>query len=197
MASAPPGKDWGAEVESWSFLLCQVLALSSLHYGKWMEAQVEGMWWAASTGYLSINTKVGRKAMTNLDSVLKSKDITVPTKTHIVKATVFLVVRYRWELNHKESWAPKNWCFQIVQLEKTLESSLDFKVIKPVNPKGNQPWIFIGRTDAKAETPIPGHLKKKKALMLGKIKGKQRRRQHRRKWLDSITDPVDMNLRKL
>ena len=89
-------------MESWSFLLCQVLALSSLHYGKWMEAQgreaeVEGMWWAAGTGYLSINTKVGRKAMTNLDSVLKSKDITVPTKTHIVKAMIFPIVIYRCE----------------------------------------------------------------------------------------------------
>ena len=67
-----------------------------------MEAQVEGMWWAASTGYLSINTKVGRKAMTNLDSVLKSKDITVPTKTHIVKAMVFPVVMHRCESDHKE-----------------------------------------------------------------------------------------------
>ena len=59
-----------------------------------------------------------------------------------------------WELNHKESWALKNWCFQIVVLKKTLESPLDSKEIKPVNPKGNQPWIFIGRSDAEAETPI-------------------------------------------
>ena len=80
---------------------------------------------------------------------------------------------------------------------KTLESPLDCKEIHPVHSKGDQSWVFIGKTDAKAETPIPGHLKKKKTLMLGKIKGKQRRRQHRRKWLDSITDPVDMNLRKL
>ena len=57
-------------------------------------------------------------------------------------------------LDHKEGWAPKNWCFWIVVLEKTLESPLDCKEIKPVNPKGNQPWIFIGRTDAKAEAPI-------------------------------------------
>ena len=76
--------------------------MSSLHYGKWMEAQgreskVEGMQWAAGTAYLSINTKVGRKAMTNLDSILKSKDITVPTKTHIVKAMVFPVDMYRCE----------------------------------------------------------------------------------------------------
>ena len=61
---------------------------------------------------------------------------------------------WMWELDHKESWVPKNWCFQIVVLEKTLESPLGCKEIKPVNPKGNQPWIFIGRTLADAETPI-------------------------------------------
>ena len=59
-----------------------------------------------------------------------------------------------WELDHKEGWLPKNWCFWIVVLEKTFESSLDSKEIKPISPKGNQPWIFIGRTDAKAEVPI-------------------------------------------
>ena len=59
-----------------------------------------------------------------------------------------------WKLDHKEGWAPKNGCFQIVVLEKTPESPLDSKEIKPVNPKGNQPWIFIGRTDAQAEAPI-------------------------------------------
>ena len=61
---------------------------------------------------------------------------------------------WMWELDHKESWAPKNWCFWTVVLEKTLESPLDSKDIQPVNPKGNQSWIFIGRTDAKAEAPI-------------------------------------------
>ena len=59
-----------------------------------------------------------------------------------------------WELDHKESWVPKNWCFQTVVLEKSLESPLDSKEIKAINPKGNQPWIFTGRTDAKAEAPI-------------------------------------------
>ena len=59
-----------------------------------------------------------------------------------------------WELDYKESWVPKNWCFWTVVLEKTLESPLDCKEIKPVNPKGDQPWILIGRTDAEAETPI-------------------------------------------
>ena len=86
----------------------------------------------------------------NLDSILKSRDITLPTKVHLVKAIVFPV----GELDHKEVWAPKNWCFWIVMLEKTLESLLDSKEIKPVNPKGNQLWIHIGTTDAEAEAPI-------------------------------------------
>ena len=62
--------------------------------------------------------------------------------------------RWMWELNYKESWVPKNWCFWTVELEKTLERPVDCKETKPVNPKGNQPWIIIGRTDAEAETPI-------------------------------------------
>ena len=90
-----------------------------------------------------------------------------------------------WQLDHKAGWAPKNWCFRIVVLEKTLESSLDSKEIKPLNPKENQFWIFIGRTDA--ETPI---------LMLGKTEGKRRGWQ-KMEWLDSITDSEDMNLSQL
>ena len=96
---------------------------------------------------------LGRKAMTNLDTILKSRDITLPTKVHLVKAVAFSVVRM-WELDAKESWAPKNWCFWAVVLEKTLESSLDCKEIQPVHPKRNQPSIFIGRTDAEVEAPI-------------------------------------------
>ena len=95
---------------------------------------------------------LGRKATTNLDSVLKSRDITLPTKVCIVKATFFPVVRYEcdsWTIKQAEH--QKNWCFQTAVLEKTLESSLDCKEIQPVNPKGNQAWIFIGRTDAEAE----------------------------------------------
>ena len=76
------------------------------------------------------------------------------TKVHIVKAMVFPVVMYGFELGYKESWAPKNWCFWTAVLEKTLESPLDSKEIQLVNPKGNQSWIFIGRTDAEAKTPI-------------------------------------------
>ena len=93
-----------------------------------------------------------RKAMTNLDSILKSSNITLPTNARIVKAMVFFCSCIQmWELDHKEGWAPKNWCFWI-PVVKTHESPLDSK-IKPVNPKGNQPWIFTGRTDAEAEPP--------------------------------------------
>ena len=98
---------------------------------------------------------LGRKAMTNWESVLESRDITLLTKVHIAKAMFFSSSHVQmWELDHKEGWAPKNWCFWTAELEKTLENCLDSKEIKPVNPKGNQPWIFIGRTDAKAEAPI-------------------------------------------
>ena len=88
-----------------------------------------------------------------LESILKSRDITLPTKVRIVKAMVFSSSHvWMWQLDYKESWAPKNWCFWTVVLEKTLESPLDCKEIRPVNPKGNPSWIFIGRTDAEAET---------------------------------------------
>ena len=95
-----------------------------------------------------------RKAITNLDSLLKSRDITLPTRVHLIKAMVFPVVMYGWELDCKESWALKNCCFWTVGLEKIPESPLNYKEIKPVNTKGNQSWIFFGRTDAEAETSI-------------------------------------------
>ena len=98
---------------------------------------------------------LGRKAMTNLGSILKTRDITLPTKVCLVKPMVFSSSHvWIWELDYKESWAPKNWCFWTVGLEKALESPLDCKEIKSVNSKGNQPWIFIGMTDAKAEALI-------------------------------------------
>ena len=97
---------------------------------------------------------LGRKAMTNSHCILKSRDITLPTKVHLVKAMVFPVVMYGWELDYKENWVVKNWCFWTVVLEKTFERPLDCKEIQPVHPKGNQSWIFTGRTDAEAETPI-------------------------------------------
>ena len=91
-----------------------------------------------------------RKDMKKLDSVLKSRDITLPTKIHTVKAMVSPVVIWMWELYLKKGWALKNWCFWTVVLEKTLENPLDNKKIQPVHPKGNQSWVFIGRTDAEA-----------------------------------------------
>ena len=96
---------------------------------------------------------LGRKAMTNLDTVLESRDITLPTRS-IVKAMVFRSHVQMWEMDHNEGWVPKNWCFWTVVLKKNLESPMDSKEIKPVNPKGNQPWIFIGRTDAEAKAPV-------------------------------------------
>ena len=102
---------------------------------------------------------LGRKAMTNLDSILKSRDIT--DKGPSSQSYGFPSSQiWMWELDCEESWAPKNWCFWTVVL-KALENPLDFKEIQPVHPKENQPWIFIGRTDVEADTPIlwPPHAK--------------------------------------
>ena len=98
---------------------------------------------------------LGRKVMTNLDSMLKSRAITLPTKVHLVKVVVFPVVvcGCEWELDYKESWVLKNWWFWTVVLEKTVESLLDCKKIQPVHRK-DQSWVFIGRTDVEGETPV-------------------------------------------
>ena len=102
-----------------------------------------------------------------------------------------------WQLDCEEGWAPKNWCFWTVVLEKTVESPLDSKEIQPVHPKGNQSWIFIGRTDVEAETPIlwpPERMESfEKTLMLRKIEGGRRREQQRMRWLDGIIDSMDMS----
>ena len=146
---------------------------------------------------------LGRKVMTNPDSILKSRDITLPTKVHLVKTTGFSSGHvWMWELDYKERWAQKHWCFWTVVLEKTLESPLDCKEIQPVHPKGYQSWIFIGKTDAEAETPIlwqPAWRADsfEKTLILGKIESRRKRGWQRMRWLDGISDSMDMSLSKL
>ena len=135
--------------------------------------------------------------MTNPDSILKNGNVTLPTKACLVKAMVFPVVMYGCE-----SWVLKNWCFWTVVLEKTLESPLDSKKIQPVHPKGNQSWVFIGRTDVEAETPIlwPPDVKNwltGKDPDAGKDWGKRRSGWQRKRWLDGISDSMDMSLNKL
>ena len=112
-----------------------------------------------------------------------------------------LNIVWRWELDHSKDWALKNLCFWTVALEKTLECPLNSKEIKTVNPKGYQPQIFIGRTDAKPEAPILWPTDEKswftgKTLMLGKIEGKRKVRQ-RMRWLDGITYSMDVSLSRL
>ena len=140
---------------------------------------------------------LGKKAMTNPDSILKNGNVTLPTKACLVKAMVFPVVMYGCE-----SWVLKNWCFWTVVLEKILESPLDSKKIQPVHPKGNQSWVFIGRTDVEAETPIlwPPDVKNwltGKDPDAGKDWGKRRSGWQRKRWLDGISDSMDMSLNKL
>ena len=109
---------------------------------------------------------------------------------------------WMWELDHKEGWMPKNWCFQTVVLEKTIESPLDSKDIKPVDPIGNQSWMFIGRTDAEAEAPIlwvplwQTADSLEKTMILGKIEGRRKRGPQRMRRLDGIMDSMNMGLTK-
>ena len=143
---------------------------------------------------------LGRKVMISLDSILKSRDIALPTKGPSSQGYDFSSSHvWMWELDYKESWALKNWCFWTAVLEKTVESPLDCKEVQPVHCKGDQPWVFFGRTDAKAETPILWPLDAKswliwKTQMLRKTEGRRRRGRQRMRWLDGITDSTDMGL---
>ena len=146
---------------------------------------------------------LGGKVLTNLDSILKSRDITLLTKVHLVKAMVFPVVMYgceSWTIKKAECWRID--AFSTVVWEKTPESPLDCKEIQPVHPKGDQSWVFIGRTDIEAETPILWSPDMKRWLIgkdpeLGKIESRRRRGQQRMRWLDGISDSMNMNLSKL
>ena len=155
-------------------------------------------------GYCSHENKrrlhLGRKVMTNVDSNIKKQRHYFANKVPSSEGYGFSSGHvWMWELDYKENWMPKNWCFWTVVLEKTLESPLDFKELQLVYPKGNQSWIFIGRTDIKAETPIlwPPDVK---SWLIWKDPdaGKDWRWEEKgMRWLDGITDSMDMSLSKL
>ena len=123
----------------------------------------------------------------------------MPTKIHIVKAMVFFSSHvWMWKLDYKESWVSKNWYLWTVVLEKTLESLLDCKEIQPVHPKGNQSWIFIGRTDAEAETPLLWPSDSKNQLIWkDPDAGKDWRWEEKGMTEDDITNAMDMSLSRL
>ena len=143
-----------------------------------------------------------RKTVTNLDSILKSRDITLPTKVLLVKSMVFSVVMYGCELDRGEGRMVKNGCFWTVVLEKTLVGPLDCKEIQPVNPKEISPEYSLEGLMLKLKLQYFGHLMRRansleKTLMLGKIEGRRRRGWQRMRWLDGITDLMDVSLSEL
>ena len=145
---------------------------------------------------------LGRKVMTHLDRILKSRDITLPTKVCLVKAMVFPVVMYGCELDCEESWAPKNWCFWIVVLEKTLESPWTARrsnqsILKEISPGCSLEGMML-----KLKLQYFGHLMQRadsleKTLMLGGIGGRRKRGRQRMRWLDGITNSMDTSLGEL
>ena len=144
---------------------------------------------------------LGRKVMTNLDSIFKSRDIAnkVPCSQSYGFSSSHV---WMWELDYKEGWALKNWCFWTVVLEKTLESPLDCKEIQPVHCEGNQSWIFIGRTDPEAETLVLWPPNAKNWLIwkdpdAGKDEVRRSRGQQRMRWLDGITYSMVMSFGRL
>ena len=157
-------------------------------------------WWLSHV--IKGRLLLGKKVMTNLDSILKKRHYFTNKGPSILSCGSSSIHVWMWELDYKESWAQKNWCFWTVVLEKTLERPLDSKEIQPVHPKGNQSWIYIGRTDAEAETRILRPPDAKNWLIgkdpdAGKTEGRRRRGQQRMRWLDGITDAMDMSLSKL
>ena len=147
---------------------------------------------------------LGRKATTNLDSVLKSKDIALLANKGPYSQTYSFSTGHEqmWELDHKEGWVPKNWCFQTVVLEKTLESSLENRrsnqsILKEIHPEYSLEGLML-----KLKLQYFGHLMQRadlseKTLMLGEIEGRRRRGWQRMNWLDGIIDSMDMSLSKL
>ena len=153
---------------------------------KWKQWQILFSWAPESLQMVTVAMKLrhlllGRKAMINLNIILKSRDITLPTKVHIIKNYGFSSSHaWIWELDHKESWALKNWCFWTVVLAKTPEITLDLKESQPVHPKGNQSEYSLEGLMLNLKLQYFGHLTGRtdsfeKTLMLGKIEGRRRR----------------------
>ena len=158
----------------------------------WVWASSGSCWWTGKHGVLQLmgSQRVGHNWVTELNWTEDFERGQLTPSNHV----------WMWELDCEESWGPKNWCFWTVVLEKTLESPSDCKEIQPVHPKGDQSLVFLGRTDAEAETLI--HLMQRvdsleKTLMLGGIGGRRRRGRQRMRWLDGITDSMDASLGKL
>jgi len=189
-------------------------------YGPIISWQIDGETMETVTDFIFLGSKItadgdcshkikrhlllGRKAMTNLNRIFKNRDDTLLTlcKGPYSQSYDFSSSHVcMWEFDHNKGWVAENWCFWTMVLEKTLESPLDCKEIKPVNPKGNQSWLFIGRTDAEAEARTL-RLPDAKSWLIRRDPDtgqdwRQEKGQERTRWLDGITDSMDMSLSKL